>query len=522
MENLFVFADDPQQEDDHYKPLKPTQNWKILIVDDEPEVHKITKLVLNSVEFEDQTLEFLHAYKASEAERLLEEHGHEIAIAFVDVVMETDTAGLDLVRYIRNGLNNHITRIILRTGQPGQAPEESVIKNYDINDYKSKTELTSSKLKTTLYASLRSYRDIISIEQHRSGLQKVLKAIGNTSAETNLRSLTSQLLSQLATVLDLEEDAMYCSVLSTADGQSKEDSPQRFKVLAKAGHLFSGLQEDEPCTIPAEIEPLFKQAHQEKRSIQRGIDYIAYILTANGDENLLYVRKNPPLNQLNLHLLDIFIDNFAKAYAALALKDEVEQSQRELVYILGEAVEVRSKETGSHVKRVGEISYLLAKKYGLSPQECELIKAASPLHDVGKISIPDAIMNKPGKLTPEERAVIEDHAETGYNMLKNSKTLILKMAATIALEHHEAWNGKGYPNGKLEKETHVMSRIAGIADVFDALGSKRCYKEAWSLDKIIEFFKEKSGSQFDPELVGILLSNIDEFSDIRKQFPDPN
>ncbi len=519
MDDLFVFAADTA-EDIQSDTLHEMEPWKVLIVDDEPEVHKITKLVLESVTFENQKVELLHAYSAAEAKELLhrQDKNEPIAVAFIDVVMETDTAGLDLVKYIREDMDNHITRIILRTGQPGQAPEESVIKDYDINDYKSKTELTSSKLKTTLYASLRSYRDIMTIENHRVGLQKVLKAIGNTSSETNLRSLTSQILSQIATVLDLEEDTMYCTVLTTPGEEDHQG--QHFKILAKAGELFSHLKEDEICVIPPEIEALFQQAYQQKSSVQRGVDYVAYIGSEIGEENLLYVRKSQPLSELNLHLLDIFIDNFAKAYTALALKDEVEQSQRELVHILGEAVEVRSKETGSHVKRVGEICYILAKAYGLDQADCNLIKLASPLHDVGKVSIPDAILNKPGKHEPEERIIMETHAEAGYKMLKNSKSVSLQTASIISLEHHEHWDGNGYPRGKSGEDTHIMARIAGLADVFDALGSKRCYKDPWSHEQIIELIQSLKGKQFEPKLVDLLMENLDQITSIRETHPD--
>ncbi len=519
MDDLFVFAADTAEEiqSDIQHKIEP---WKVLIVDDEPEVHKITKLVLESLIFENQKVELQHAYSAAEAKEILhrQNKNEPFAVAFIDVVMETDTAGLDLVKYMREDMDNHITRIILRTGQPGQAPEESVIKDYDINDYKSKTELTSSKLKTALYASLRSYRDIMTIENHRAGLQKVLKAIGNTSSETNLRSLTSQILSQIATVLDLEEDTMYCTVL-TAPGE-EDYQGQHFKVLAKAGELFSDLKEDEICVIPPEVEALFRQAYQQKSSVQKGVDYVAYIGGDIGEENLLYVRKSPPLTELNLHLLDIFIDNFAKAYTALALKDEVEQSQRELVYILGEAVELRSKETGSHVKRVGEISYILAKAYGIDKADCALIKLASPLHDVGKVSIPDAILNKPGRLEPEERTIMETHAEAGYNMLKSSNTKTLKAAALISLEHHEHWDGNGYPARKHGEQINIMARIAGLADVFDALGSKRCYKDPWPIEKIMDLIESQKGKQFEPKLVDLLNANLNEISALRQVYPD--
>lgn len=518
MEDLFVFAPSSEDKSDtanNHEKIK----WKILVVDDEPEVHKITSLVLDSFVFEGKAVDLIHAYSAEEAKTILSSlPGNDIAIALIDVVMESDTAGLDLVKYIREQMNNYITRIILRTGQPGQAPEESIIKDYDINDYKAKTELTASKLKTALYASLRSYRDLISIEQHRNGLQNVLAAIAKTATETTLQSLTSQILSQIANVLDLEENAMYCSVLSKPSPSDQEEF--KLKVLAKTGKLFSDITEETQCNLPDDIKDLLNRAYQEKRSIQNNTDYVSYISALDTDEGLFFVRKQPNLTQLNIDLLEIFIDHFVKAYSALTLKDEIQKSQRELVYILGEAVEMRSKETSSHVKRVGNISYILAKAYALSQLDCELIKLAAPLHDVGKVSIPDSILNKPGKLTPEERAIMESHAESGYKMLILSSTKTLKKAAIIALEHHEHWDGNGYPHGKAGEAIDVMARITGIADVYDALGSNRCYKDAWSTEEILTFLQSRKGTQFEPKLVDLLVKNIDEIRKIRQIYPD--
>ena len=181
---------------------------------------------------------------------------------------------------------------------------------------------------------------------------------------------------------------------------------------------------------------------------------------------------------------------------------------------------MRSKETGSHVKRVGEISYILAKAYGLDRAECELIKLASPLHDVGKVSIPDAILNKPGKLEPDERRLMESHADIGYQMLKNSNTAILQTAAMISLEHHEHWDGNGYPQGKLGESINIMARIAGLADVFDALGSKRCYKDPWPIEKIMDLIHNLKGKQFDPKLVDLLDQNLTVIAALREKYPD--
>lgn len=168
MSEDFLFSDEEIEEVEQ----DSLGTWKILIVDDEPEVHAVTKLALSDFEFQEKRLEFISAYSGSEATQLINQHP-DAAIVLLDVVMETDDAGLKVAQYIRHEAKNHHVRIILRTGQPGQAPERQVIVNYDINDYKSKTELTAQKLFTVVMSSLRSYRDILAIEQSRQGLEKL-------------------------------------------------------------------------------------------------------------------------------------------------------------------------------------------------------------------------------------------------------------------------------------------------------------------------------------------------------------
>ena len=193
------------------------------------------------------------------------------------------------------------------------------------------------------------------------------------------------------------------------------------------------------------------------------------------------------------------------------LNKEIEATQRELVFRIGAIAEERSKETGHHVKRVAEYSLILARIYGLSLEESLLIKNASPMHDIGKIGIPDAVLKKPGKFTDEEFTIMKSHAEVGYKMLKHSKRSILKAASILAYQHHERWDGKGYPQGLKGEEIHIYGRITAIADVFDALGSDRVYKQAWPLSKIVALFEEERGKQFDPELVDLFLDNIEHF-----------
>ncbi len=187
---------------------------------------------------------------------------------------------------------------------------------------------------------------------------------------------------------------------------------------------------------------------------------------------------------------------------------------------MGEIGETRSKETGNHVKRVAEYSKLLAILYGIDEKEAEMLKLASPMHDIGKVGIPDSVLKKPGKLDDTEWEVMKGHSEIGYEMLKYSSRPILRTAATVAYEHHERWDGKGYPQGLKEKEIHIYGRITAIADVFDALGSDRCYKQAWELEKILELFKQERGKQFDPQLIDLFFDNLDQFIEIRNKFQD--
>lgn len=202
------------------------------------------------------------------------------------------------------------------------------------------------------------------------------------------------------------------------------------------------------------------------------------------------------------------------------LSKEIEETQREVVFTMGAIGESRSKETGNHVKRVAQYSYILAKHYGLSERECEMIKQASPMHDIGKVAIPDAILNKPGRFDEAERKIMDTHAELGYEMLKYSSRPLLKMAATVAYEHHEKYNGTGYPNQLKGEEIHIYGRITALADVFDALGSTRVYKEAWDDEKIFKMFKEERGAHFDPKLIDIFFEHLDEFLEIRDSLQD--
>jgi PAS domain S-box-containing protein len=176
------------------------------------------------------------------------------------------------------------------------------------------------------------------------------------------------------------------------------------------------------------------------------------------------------------------------------LHEELEATQREIVYKMGEIGETRSKETGNHVKRVAEYSKLLAELCGLSSKEADILFTASPMHDIGKVGIPDAILNKPGRLDEHEWKIMKTHSIIGYNILKNSKREVLKAAAIVAREHHEKWDGSGYPRKLKGEKIHIFGRITAIADVFDALGSDRCYKKRGKMKRFSNCLLKKRGN----------------------------
>ncbi|MBR5411589.1 MAG: HD domain-containing protein [Fibrobacter sp.] len=200
----------------------------------------------------------------------------------------------------------------------------------------------------------------------------------------------------------------------------------------------------------------------------------------------------------------------AKTVESAMLNMELEATQREIIHILGEVSEYRSQETGDHIQRVAEISCMLAKFLGLPENEVERIRLATPMHDLGKVGIPDAILNKPGRFTDDEYAIMKTHSSIGYSMLHNSKRKLLRFAADIARSHHERWDGHGYPKGLAGEEIPLAGRICSVADVLDALSSPRCYKQPWPEEKVKEEFLKQRGGQFQPELVDVLMEHWDE------------
>ncbi|MDR3395320.1 MAG: PAS domain S-box protein [Parasulfuritortus sp.] len=200
---------------------------------------------------------------------------------------------------------------------------------------------------------------------------------------------------------------------------------------------------------------------------------------------------------------------------SLTLNREIVETQRELLYMMGDVVENRSQETAQHVKRVAQVSKFLALKAGLNPETADMIETAAPMHDVGKVGIRDAVLHKEGKLSPDEYEEMKHHARIGHSILGKVERPLIALAAIIAHEHHERWDGKGYPYGLKGEEINIAGRIVAIADVLDALSNARIYKPAWDEERVIDYFREQRGQQFDPRLVDLLLAHWDTIKTLR-------
>lgn len=494
--------------------------WKLLVVDDETEVHATTRLVLRDFDFEGGGLEILSAYTGNEALAMMREH-EDIAVVLLDVVMETSQAGLDCVRAIRQDLENNLVRIVLRTGQPGQAPERKVIVEYDINDYKNKSELTSQRLFTTVYTAIRSYRDMQALEKQRAGLGYIIEASGEFFKQRSIRKLAKGVLTQIEALFRLQ-NSFYISETNFSAALKENGSLKDWKFITATGK-FAGCETGETCrpVNPKVIEQV-QNVVENKKSMFFDGDFVGYFPTQKNEHHIIYM-ENCGVEEWDevRGLLEIFTNNVGIAFDNIYLNQEIIDTQTEIVLRLGEVVESRSKETAYHVLRVGEYSYLLALLYGTDEMQASNIKLASPMHDIGKIGIPDQILLKPGKLTPEEFEIIKTHTEIGHKILKGSERELLKTAAVIAYTHHERWDGNGYPKGLKGEEIPLAGRVTALADVFDALACDRVYKKAWPMEEVFAYVLKERGGLFDPKLVDLFMESKDQIMEIRKRYADP-
>ncbi|MDC8830566.1 response regulator [Alteromonas gilva] len=512
-EFLFAADDDAQVEEE-------IGYWKVLIVDDEPEVHAITRLALNDFKLNDKALTFISAYDGEEAKRLLREN-KDIAVVLLDVVMETDDAGLMVAQYIRNELDNHFTRIILRTGQPGQAPEKDVIINYDINDYKSKTELTAQKLFTVIIAALRSYRDIMVIEEARAGLEKIIDASADLFTTHSLEHFLRGLIQQLASVLGGAKNSAYITSAVAMPKMANESNNDMY-IFAGNGE-YAGKEGNRLKDALSNFEyELCLQALKQQKVVYAGEYLVAFCRSNHQHNSLLYLTGLPrTVNDTDKRLIQKFTENVQVAFDNLINNKEMNDTHNEIVQRLGRILDTRETDA-NHNKRLVAMSAHFADLLNMSELSKQQFLTAVPLHNIGNSNVPLSVLNKQSALTDDEFHQIQMHAEFGYQILKGSERSAIRLAATLARHHHERWDGKGYPDGLAGEKISLESRIMAILDTFDALYNARSYKPAWPMDKVISTLTETAGHQLDPNLTALFLDNIAEFEAIQQRYPGSN
>jgi CheY-like chemotaxis protein len=306
MDEELIFRDE-----DSLEVQEQQEKWKILIVDDEIEVHKITQLALRTFAFDEKPLTFLNAYSAKEAIEVFKNED-DIALILLDVVMESDDAGLQVVKNIRQVLKNPYVRIVLRTGQPGQAPEEHVIRDYDINDYKEKTELTARKLYSLLYSTLRSYRDIMALKESRDGLRTIIDSLSEIYELKSLKRFASAVLVQLTAILNINKSALYCS--STFASKSPHSDLTILAATSEYKHLLETKSIHE---APAALKNILELALQKEENIHQDNQHVWYMQSKHNNANLLVLEGRHNLSDVDRELIDIFVMNVAVAYQNL-------------------------------------------------------------------------------------------------------------------------------------------------------------------------------------------------------------
>jgi response regulator RpfG family c-di-GMP phosphodiesterase len=469
--------------------------WNVLVVDDEADVRTLTKLNLKGFTFDGRELRFLEAASAAEGRALLAEHD-DIALALIDVVMETDDAGLRLVEHIRKDLGNGMMRLVIRTGQPGVAPERYVIDHFDIDDYKDKTELTATRLYTTVRSAIKAYRDLKTIDFNRLGLARVLNAAPGlySVSESSLTRFFEGVLMQVVGLCNLAEIGMVSSIeglVATMDGRD-------LTVHATIGSVDDAGRVEEIRQLC--IEAVHRGSLPE-RIRQNGI--VIPLRTRRDPVGFVYVEPMRGLSAADMDLLQVMAQQCASALENLRLHIDLKASYENAINMLAEIAEFKDKTTGQHIQRIEAYTRLVAIEMGQSEEDAVLWGKASRLHDVGKIGIPDHILRKQGRLTAEEFEVMKTHVNIGASILSHDKSLAL--AREVALSHHERWDGTGYPTGCSSREVSLLTRIVSVVDVFDALMSRRPYKAPWLLNDAEANIEAAAGSQFDPDVVAAFL-----------------
>lgn len=487
--------------------------WTILIVDDEPDVHRITANVLRDFRFRDRGVRLISAYSAAEARAMLSTID-DLAIVLIDVVMETERAGFDLVRHIREVRGDRLVRIILRTGQPGSAPERQVITEYEIDDYREKAELTATRLFTAITTALRTYEVLTVIERGRRGLAAILAATTELFRLRSVSALLAALPETLRRVLNLADDDLVCW---RRVGEAVEDA----KVVAASGGFASARGQRLGDLAEGDVRDrlfaafaLGESRHERNRST-------LFQRTHSGHEVVMLLDHGRAVSALEQELAAVCCTEAAVGLDNLYLIEQLKQSEQAAVLALAKCAEFKDDTTGRHVLRVSAYTRALIAELRqrgefadvIDDTFADLVGLASVLHDVGKVGIHDAVLTKHGELDARELAEMRKHPQIGEAILKKAAAMIegptyLSVGAEVAAAHHERFDGQGYPRHLAGGAIPLAARILSVVDVFDALTSKRPYKQPWPVERALSLLEQEAGLAFDPVIVRAFVEGV--------------
>jgi len=359
--------------------------------------------------------------------------------------------------------------------------------------------------------AIRSFGDLYNFDENGISIDQIMESAKQIYRENQMYTFSSQAIKQLLSIVCLgnkdEEKLMSGFVASKLDGMNMITygigSYQAYEKL-----ILNDV-------IPESIQRLIAENRLKGQNMYTDKTVMLFFGHESVRDNIIFIESQKPIGAWEKNLIQLFEMNLSEDYAKLCQLNRNRLNTEKLVQTLSEVIEAKSKEMCHHVRRVASYSKLLAEVYALDAESIKTLEVASMIHDIGKLTIPDKILNKPGKLSPEEFESVKKHAIAGYEMMKESKHALIQAAAVIALEHHEKWNGTGYPAGLEKDATHIFGRIVALADVFDALSTDRVYKKAWPLEQIVDLLKKERGEHFDPKLVDIMLENINAFIHIR-------
>ncbi|PJI08749.1 MULTISPECIES: DUF3369 domain-containing protein [Clostridium] len=493
--------------------------FKIIILSKHKCNHDFLTEILSSIKSKNSSVSILHAYSTEEC-KIIINNNSDASVLFIDSENNINSISVKnellIVNYIRKVLKNKSIQIILKNKFLGNYSPDKIIMNYDINEFLYDKNLDRAMILSSVISSLKSFEIIKASENSKRGLEDVIKSSSIIFEIHSIGKFSIGVLNQLSSIIksynNLSSYNESCFVAIKKNNA--------FYISQGRGRFSSANGKNIKKVVSLATLREFNIVIHAKKNKYSSDHFTIYFTNNFNSSMIIYFEKLKNLPKSCINIIELFYKNMSIAFDNICLNLELESTQKEIILTLGEISEARSHETGHHVRRVAEYSNLLACKYGLPSNEIKILKLASPMHDVGKLAIPDSILNKPASLTREEFEIMKTHSKIGYDMLKSSSRRIMKSAAIIALEHHEKFDGTGYPYGLKGNSIHIYGRITAIADVFDALGSKRVYKDAWSLNEILMLFKKERGHHFDPILIDIFFDNLNSILSIKNTFSD--